>query len=148
MRAATKTALIDACRLFLEAYTARDQDPGRWTDVVNKHVEAMNLHAEDLERRRPAIGTLPVFNGPSQLDRVFTFLTDGQWHSLEEIVDGTGDRTTSVDAQLRHLRKDGWGSWIIDKAPRGRYVHYRLRNPDGTTISPERPFYGLPHRHQ
>jgi len=71
------------------------------------------------------------FNGPAyspkhddarltgQILRVFSFMKDAQYHTLDEIAVATGDPAASVSAQLRHLRKDRFGAHRIDKQPRG-----------------------------
>ena len=71
------------------------------------------------------------FNGPcydpeydqvrltGQALRVFNLMSDGQWRTLHEISQKTGDPHASVSAQLRHLRKDRFGAHIVDKRSRG-----------------------------
>lgn len=71
------------------------------------------------------------FNGPvyesefdharltSQIRRVFEYVYDGNWRTLHEIAEATGDPPASVSAQLRHLRKKRFGSFIINKRARG-----------------------------
>lgn len=79
------------------------------------------------------------FDGPSysitldrarltgQLLRIVEAMKDGQWRTLEEIKERTrvmfdmkaGDPTTSISAQLRHLRKPRFGSHTVDKRRRG-----------------------------
>ena len=71
------------------------------------------------------------FNGPvyepeydkvrltGQIQRVFALMTDGRWRTLSEIEEVTGDPAASISAQLRHLRKDKFGSHTVEKRPRG-----------------------------
>lgn len=71
------------------------------------------------------------YNGPSydpqfdedrldkQLGRVFALMIDGKWRTLNEISRNTGDPESSVSAQLRHLRKDRFGSYVVNRRPRG-----------------------------
>lgn len=54
-----------------------------------------------------------------QLLRVFELMHDGRWRTLAEIEAITGDPPASISAQLRHLRKRKFGSFIVDKRPRG-----------------------------
>ncbi len=73
----------------------------------------------------------PRFDGPSydpaldherltkQLGRVFECMRDGQWRTLNEIADATGDPHASISAQLRHLRKPRFGGHQVDKRRRG-----------------------------
>ncbi len=87
-------------------------------------------------------GPFPHFNGPvyeppidhgrltKQLDRVREMMRDGQWRTLSEIEKITRDPPASISAQLRHLRKKRFGSWIVDKQRRGANSglwEYRLR---------------------
>lgn len=71
------------------------------------------------------------FNGPcyspehdnarltGQILRVFEFMASGDWHTLREIAAATGDPESSVSAQLRHLRKERFGSHVVEKRNRG-----------------------------
>ena len=54
-----------------------------------------------------------------QLGRVYNAMNGGCWRTLREIVTITGDPESSVSAQLRHLRKPRFGSYIINKRRRG-----------------------------
>lgn len=85
----------------------------------------------------------PHFNGPDydpeldgerltgQLRRVFDVVKDRRWHSLSKIAEITGDPESSVSAQLRHLRKERFGGWLIERkrakpdSTRGLFL-YRL----------------------
>lgn len=71
------------------------------------------------------------FNGPAyersadharltgQIQRVFTCMQDHHWRTLNEIEGITGDPPASISAQLRHLRKAKFGSYVVRKRPRG-----------------------------
>lgn len=65
-----------------------------------------------------------------QLLRVKSCMADGAWRTLAEIETVTGDPQASISAQLRHLRKARFGSYKVDKRPRGERCHglfeYRL----------------------
>jgi hypothetical protein len=73
----------------------------------------------------------PRFNGPcydaatdnarltGQILRVFNLMRDGQWRTLREIAETTGDPESSISAQLRHLRKQRFGSHVVEKRNRG-----------------------------
>lgn len=79
---------------------------------------------------RPFAGA-PHFNGPEydpehdharltgQILRVWTLMRDGEWRTLQEIADLTGDPHASISAQLRHLRKKRFGEHTIDRRVRG-----------------------------
>jgi hypothetical protein len=53
-----------------------------------------------------------------QLGRVFDLVRDGQWRTLQEMGDVTGDPITSISAQLRHLRKPRFGGYTVEKRRR------------------------------
>lgn len=94
------------------------------------------------------------FNGPEhrpehdevrltgQCLRVRGLMLDGEWRTLAEIASALGDPAASVSAQLRHLRKPRFGSYIIDRRSRGDrkrgLYEYRLQKPDPAHVSPER----------
>ena len=54
-----------------------------------------------------------------QLKRVYGLMIDGRWRTLREIENATGDPQSSISAQLRHLRKERFGSHTVNKQPRG-----------------------------
>lgn len=54
-----------------------------------------------------------------QLGRVWAVVRDGHWRTLREIAQRTRDPEASVSAQLRHLRKQKFGGYKIDKRNRG-----------------------------
>lgn len=65
-----------------------------------------------------------------QILRIFESMKDGRWRTLSEIEAATGDPQASISAQLRHLRKDRFGSHTVDRRHRGEREHglfeYRL----------------------
>jgi hypothetical protein len=65
-----------------------------------------------------------------QLLRVYSALNKRDWLTLNEIHLVTGDPHASISAQIRHLRKERFGSHIVNKRPRGKRSHglweYRL----------------------
>ncbi len=72
-----------------------------------------------------------------QHERIRDFMlsqaTLDQWVTLGEIAAKTGDPEASISAQLRHLRKARFGSWLVDK--RRRYGdlglwEYRIRRKE------------------
>ena len=69
-----------------------------------------------------------------QLIRIRALMRDGQWRTLAEIARDTGDPQASISAQLRHLRKPRFGSWVVEKRSRGvrkdGLYEYRLLPPD------------------
>ncbi len=138
-RAATRTALIDTARLLIAGDVKLATDTARM---------ALILLDEDVQRRE---GNSSEFDGAqynpalddnrlhSQLGRVFSAMSTGQWITLGELAELTGDPQPSISAQLRHLRKAKHGSWIVDsqRVERGGLFQYRLRNPDGSTMEQE-----------
>lgn len=77
-------------------------------------------------RQRP-----PHFNGATysraeddarlsrQHELIRNLMADGHWRTLAEIEGATGQPAASVSAQLRHLRKPRFGSWVVEKRSRG-----------------------------
>lgn len=62
-----------------------------------------------------------------QIQRVFTVLSDRNWHALSHIAMLTGDPEASISAQIRHLRKARFGGWEIEKKHMGNGLYlYRL----------------------
>lgn len=83
------------------------------------------------------------FNGPdydhardserlsAQHVRVRELMLDGQWRTLAEISELLGDPPASVSAQLRHLRKERFGSYFVDKRHLGEGLYaYRVGPPN------------------
>lgn len=54
-----------------------------------------------------------------QILRVYNVMKDGRWRTINEIAAVTGDPPASILAQLGHLRKERFGSFQVDKRPRG-----------------------------
>lgn len=54
-----------------------------------------------------------------QIKRVFDCMKDGNFRTLQEIELITGDGQASISAQLRHLRKERFGSNTVEKRSRG-----------------------------
>lgn len=75
--------------------------------------------------------TEPHFNGPdyqpeldfsrlkNQLRDIRVLMSDGNWRTLSEIERVTGHPAASVSAQLRHLRKERFGSFVVNKRRSG-----------------------------
>lgn len=85
---------------------------------------------------------MPRFNGSDyspefdnqrlgkQHERIKSVMVDGKWRTLAEIARITKDPPASISAQLRHLRKERFGAWIVEKKTRGKresgLFEYRL----------------------
>jgi hypothetical protein len=54
----------------------------------------------------------------AQHERVLALMQDGEWRTLRQIAVVTKDPEASISAQLRHLRKERFGGYTVDK----RYV--------------------------
>jgi hypothetical protein len=54
-----------------------------------------------------------------QVLRVFNCMKDGRWRTLGEIEVLIRDPQSSISAQLRHLRKERFGSHTVSKQIRG-----------------------------
>jgi hypothetical protein len=95
----------------------------------------------------------PHFNGPDyepdrdhrrlskQSDRILDLMIDGRWRTVAEIAAATNDPENSIQAQLRHLRKPRFGSYIVEKKRRGDSLylyHVRARTEEDGPPPPER----------
>lgn len=62
-----------------------------------------------------------------QLERIYRYMQDGSWRTLQAISDATGAPHASVSAQLRNLRKKQHGAHQVDRRSRGNGLYeYRL----------------------
>tara|TARA_R110000803_G_scaffold39767_2_gene85779 strand:+ start:1141 stop:1437 length:297 start_codon:yes stop_codon:yes gene_type:complete len=64
----------------------------------------------------------PVFDQErltGQIKRVYDAMILGHWRTLDDLAIITGDPHASISAQLRHLRKERFGSHIVEKRPKG-----------------------------
>jgi hypothetical protein len=50
-----------------------------------------------------------------QLLRIWNVVCDGEWRTLSEISQITGDPEASISAQLRHLRKPRFGGYEVER---------------------------------
>ncbi len=70
-----------------------------------------------------------------QIKRIFEFMKDGEWRTLDEISLATQDPPSSVSAQLRNLRKERFGGYEVKKKSRGKRENglweYRVIVDDG-----------------
>lgn len=67
-----------------------------------------------------------------QQRRVYEAIKDGDWHTLREVSDNTGDPEASVSARLRDFRRQSLGGYTVDRrrkvADKGTW-EYRLLPP-------------------
>ncbi len=72
-----------------------------------------------------------------QHERVKDLMLDGVWRTLEEISESINAPSSSVSAQLRHLRKARFGSYIVHKRTRGHrntgLYEYQVEKPKDET---------------
>jgi hypothetical protein len=62
-----------------------------------------------------------------QIERVFKAMKSGQWMTLNDIVEITGDPHASISAQYRHLQKPKFGKHVGEKRYIGNGLYeYRL----------------------
>lgn len=50
-----------------------------------------------------------------QLQKVRAFMSDGQWHTLEQIQSICGGTEAAISARLRDLRKEKYGSHNVER---------------------------------
>lgn len=85
---------------------------------------------------------MPHFNGPDyqperddarltlQLETIRDLMLDGKWRTLAAIAKECRAPEASVSAQLRHLRKERFGRYIVNKEYLGNGLyHYQLVAP-------------------
>lgn len=66
----------------------------------------------------------------SQIGRVKALMLDGRWRTLEGVAKATGDPVASISAQLRHLRKERFGGYVVDRRHCGNGLYeYRVSEP-------------------
>lgn len=63
-----------------------------------------------------------------QMKRIAKVMSDCCWHTPSELERETGDNWASISAQLRHLRKERFGTHTIDKESLG-FGLYQFRHP-------------------
>lgn len=54
-----------------------------------------------------------------QIGRIYSCMIDGKWRTFSEIQKITQDPEASISAQLRNLRKERFGAYVINRRPRG-----------------------------
>lgn len=70
----------------------------------------------------------------TQLRKVLAVMSDGQWHTLDDLAGATGCPEASCSARLRDLRKPRFGSRIVERQRTNGGLHfYRLIPADPTT---------------
>lgn len=128
-------------------------------EARGKHKVALDVHTQtNTEMNGPSVGIAMgsegfmtklsgyKFNGPEyipqidnkrltkQHDEIRDLMLDEEWRTLEEIHKSTGFPQSSISAQLRHLRKPRFGSFVVERRARkdrarGLY-EYRVLMPE------------------
>jgi hypothetical protein len=62
-----------------------------------------------------------------QIGRVYAAISDGNWRTLAELEQITKDPQASISAQLRHLRKERFGSHNVERQRRGESGTWEYR---------------------
>ena len=66
----------------------------------------------------------------NQLLRVKKAIHSGDWKTLRQLAEETGDPEASISAQLRHLRKPRFGSLVIERRHVGNGLYEYRWNKD------------------
>jgi hypothetical protein len=74
----------------------------------------------------------------SQLRRVWQVMSDGNWWTVAQIQRLTGDPSQSVQARLRDLRKDKFGSYLVEtrRVTKSGLYEYRVGSKGEGTPEP------------
>lgn len=74
--------------------------------------------------------TLDLSRLNAQMRRVYGVMQDGEWLSLREISQKTGDPEASISARLRDLRKERFGGFNVERRRLSHGLNqYRLSPP-------------------
>ena len=96
--------------------------------VINDQQMALRFDGADYqpERDDPRL--------TSQLMRVYFVMAFGDWRTLPEIAELTGDPPASISAQLRHFRKERFGGHTVEREyiAAGLYRYRLIVNEKGT----------------
>lgn len=66
----------------------------------------------------------------AQARRVLSHMAEGEWRTLAELAELTGDPEASISARLRAFRRPELGGWSVDRRRRtGGEWEYRLSLP-------------------
>ncbi len=68
-----------------------------------------------------------------QLERVWRYMSDGRWHTIEEIAGAVNATPQATSARIRDLRKKKFGSYRVDRSRNegGKGFVYRLNGGKG-----------------
>lgn len=94
---------------------------------MDKTPEQLELNMEGNPTFGPAyVKALDGERVAKQMDTIRDLMLDGQKRTLKEIAAITGYPEASISAQLRHLRKPDFGSYVVlkDRVHKGGLHHY------------------------
>ena len=77
--------------------------------INNLNSETVRFNGSDYEAKKDNVRLC------GQIQRIFNLMKDQKWRTLKEIEEITKDPQPSVSAQLRHLRKERFGSHVVEK---------------------------------
>ena len=77
--------------------------------INNLNSETVRFNGSDYEAKKDNVRLY------GQIQRIFNLMKDQKWRTLKEIEEITKDPQPSVSAQLRHLRKERFGSHTVEK---------------------------------
>lgn len=132
------------CRLCGYAVPDADFPPGQglrdYPFCTKKATKKKKLMKDFFKRKKAESKFGPAYDAQvdgarleNQLNRNRDLMLDGHWRTLIEIQGRTGDPEASVSAQLRHLRKDRFGAYAVEKRrriPKCGLWEYRLLLPE------------------
>lgn len=67
----------------------------------------------------------------AQIKRIYSLMSDRSFRTLGQIADLTNDPESSISAQLRHLRKEKFGSNTVNKKYMGNGLYKYQLVPSG-----------------
>jgi len=81
-------------------------------DLMPKHTEPNYGKRFDGEEYIPSQDQRRL---AGQLKRIYEVMKDGKWRTIQEVAQITNYPANSIQAQLRHLRKERFGSYLVEK---------------------------------
>jgi biotin operon repressor len=120
--------LVAELRTLLDLYAlcdARDVTPPaparRRRRITDRIEQLPDFDGATFERERDKVRLA------QQASRVWLILLDGEWHTLAELSERTGDPEASVSARIRDLRKEKFGGHEVEHENLGAGTwRYRL----------------------
>jgi biotin operon repressor len=123
--------------------TERNDKPANWDWMAlldlgpDEHVEVTRQRVKPYEPALPS--EMPMFDGETfqpefdydrlgaQMRSVYDQMSDGRWHTIEELAERLDAPAASVSARIRDLRKGKFGGFRVDRVrATGGLFRYRL----------------------